>query len=383
MHAHPLLMQLDPDRRAPDRFEAARTQLDAGHDDNLLPTPPAPKRPKKTRFSRLAKLRARLIKRKMRKTVRRAAHSIEELGKKNPLVRNHFDDGGKTIYNYLRTHRNKYTRHVGAHFIMNLYEAGPDVLADFATKQREHGWHFRLTLQELEALWKAREETCMYSRISNVRYTTNVFSQLTNRKQLMRMLGLGAAAGSAGILLGLGELFFFAKQWSQDLLETWFGVSFTRDTSSETNDEFVDLANRITDGAVNPDGSLDAEIVARGIADLVESLEDAGDAETAVSYMNADIGYILGILTGIILLVIGRGVAQLIKEGFTGAVTKIDAIIDDMDDYCNWKLGRHPRPSDIDPSRLDPAIRGDARARRQDYPSYTGIHDDTDGGDDD
>jgi|GEM_PF-3910710 len=284
---------------------------------------------------------------------KRCAKTVDHIRGNNPLVRADFNDGGKTMYSYLRTHRNKYTRHIGAHFLMRLYEIDPDILAGFAEKQRKHGWHFKLNDTELAALCHARDATCTHSRISGLRYTTNVFEQVANRKQIGRMLGLGAVAGSAGILLGLGELFFFAKQYSRDLMENTLGISWEEPAQQGANSEFVGLAKEITDGAVNPDGSLDAEIVATRIEDLVESMELSGSPDAAVNYLNADTTYIIGVISGIILLIVGRGIIQLIIEGFTGAVSKIDALVHDMDDYCNWKLGRSPHLSDIDPSRLE------------------------------
>lgn len=283
----------------------------------------------------------------------RITSTVDYLQGHHRLVRADFHDGGKTMYNYLRTHRNRYNRHVGARFLMRLYEAGPDILAGFADRQRDHGWHFRLTDTELEALCLARDTTCTRSRIAGLRYSTNVFNQVANRKQLARMLGLGAVAGSAGLLLGLSELFFFAKEYSKDFLENTLGIRWFDPDSNSQNDEFIALANQITDGAVNPDGSLDAVMVADRIADLVESLEESGSAQQALSYMNADTSYIIGVISGIILLVVGRGIIQLVIEGFAGTVSKIDALVHDMDEYCEWKLGRSPFPSDIDPARLE------------------------------
>lgn len=291
---------------------------------------------------------------------KRISSGIDDLRGHNRLVRADFHDGGKTMYSYLKTHRNRYNRNVGARFLMSLYETGPEVLAHFADRQRDHGWHFRLTDAELEALCLARDTTCTRSRIANLRYSTNIFNQVANRKQLTRMLGLGAVAGSAGLLLGLSELFFFAKEYSKDFLENTIGISWFDPNNTGQNEQFITLANKVTEGAVNPDGSLDAEVVAARISDLVDSLESADSAQLALSYLNADTSYIIGVISGIILLVVGRGIIQLIIEGFAGTVSKIDALVRDMDEYCEWKLGRSPFPSDIDPARLEDFTRGHA-----------------------
>lgn len=267
----------------------------------------------------------------------------EDVRGSSSLIKADFDIGGKTMHSYLRTHRNKYYRNVGAHFLMNLYNAGPEVLAEFAEKHREFGWHFPLTTKEQLALKNARDQTCTYSHISGLRYSTNIFNQLANKKQLLRMLGLGAVAGSAGILLGLSELFFFAKEYSKDLLSNLLGFEWFDETASN-NAEFVDLANEITAGAINPDGSLDAEIVAGRIEELVESMQTAANSETVIKYMSADTSYVVGIISGILLLVIGRGMVQLVLEGVTQTVTKVDALVRDMDEFCEWKLGRSPFP---------------------------------------
>lgn len=269
---------------------------------------------------------------------------LDEVRGTSSLIKADFDIGGKTMHSYLRTHRNKYYRNVGAHFLINLYAAGPEVLSGFAEKHREFGWHFPLTAKEQLALKAARDETCTHSHISGLRYSTNIFNQLANKKQLLRMLGLGAVAGSAGILLGLGELFFFAKEYTKDLLGRLLGATWSEADASD-NSEFVDLANAITAGAVNRDGTLDAEIVADRIEELVTSLEAASNSETVVRYMSADTSYVIGIISGILLLVIGRGMVQLILEGVTQTVTKVDALVRDMDAYCEWKLGRSPFPS--------------------------------------
>ncbi len=269
---------------------------------------------------------------------------IDDLRGTSRLIKADFDIGGKTMHSYLCTHRNKYYRNVGAHFLINLYEAGPEVLASFADKHKEFGWHFPLTSKEQMALKDARDATCTHSHISGLRYTTNIFNQLANKKQLLRMLGLGAVAGSAGILLGLSELFFFAKEYSKDLLSNLLGIDWVQAKSPADNAEFVALANDITAGALNPDGTLDPTIVADRIEELVASLETAQDAESVVKYMSADTTYIVGIISGILLLVIGRGMVQLVLEGVTQTVTKVDALVRDMDEFCEWKLGRSPFP---------------------------------------
>tara|TARA_R100000687_G_scaffold78708_1_gene72266 strand:- start:512 stop:1492 length:981 start_codon:yes stop_codon:yes gene_type:complete len=279
-----------------------------------------------------------------KQAIEKLQDGIEYMRGHNRFVRADFDDGGKTLHSYLSTHRNKYYRHVGAHFLVALYEAGPEIFQGFAEKQRKHGWHFDLTHEESEALKRARDITCTHTRIANLRYTTNVFEQIANKKQLMRMLGLGAVAGSAGILLGLGELFFFFKETAKKLSKNVLGLNLDGGSAENDNAQFVELAKEITAEAVNPDGTLDAEQVAIGIENLVMTLEEAGSAETAVNAMNGNITYIIGILTGIIFLVVGRGLVQLILEGLNGAMSKIDALVCDMDDYANWKLGRSPFP---------------------------------------
>ncbi len=95
---------------------------------------------------------------------------------------------------------------------------------------------------------------------------------------------------------------------------------------------------------MNADGSLNAEIVASRIADLVTSLEEAASASTVVKYMNADTSYVVGIISGILILIIGRGMVKLALEGVTQTVSKVDELVRDMDDFCEWKLGRSPFP---------------------------------------
>ena len=295
------------------------------------------------------------VRRASRRLMNQASRTVDHVRGTHRLIRADFNDGGRTMHAYLRTHKTRYMRHVGAHFLMELYRSGPDVLSGFAARHSDHGWHFRLTDDELEALRKARNATCATSRISRLRYTTNIFNHITNRKQLGRMLGLGVVAGSAGILLSLSELFFFAKEYTRDLLSSTLGLTWidTAQAHPGQNAQFVDLARKITDGAVGSDGSLDPDIVAARVSDLVETMKSAGDPKEAVAYMTADTSYIIGIISGIVLLVIGRGIVQLVVEGFSGTAVKIDALVRDMDAYCDWKIGRSPFPSDIDPARLD------------------------------
>lgn len=262
------------------------------------------------------------------------------------LVREDFDDGAKTLVSYIQTHQMRYNRHVGAHFMLALDAQGPGVLQAFAERQRLYGWHFDLTPAEEIALRKARDATCTQSRIANLRYGTNVFQQLANPKQLGRMLGLGFVAGSAGVLLALGEVFLFAKEATRDLLEDRLGVTFASDTAREKA-EFVTIAEEITDGAVTASGDLDANLVAERVEDLVRAIESAGSAEAAVNVASRDWSYLIGVVSGIIFLVIGRGLVKLVLEGVTGAVAKIDALVDDMDSYCEWRLGRSPYPPEV------------------------------------
>lgn len=259
------------------------------------------------------------------------------------LVREDFHDGGRTLVSYIQTHQMKYNRHVGAHFLLALHAEGPEVLEHFAQRQKIYGWHFDLTTAEEKALRVARDATCTYTKIANLRYGTNVFQQLANPKQIGRMLGLGFVAGSAGVLLALGEVFVFAKEATRGIMEDRFGITFASDTAREKA-EFVDLAKEVTESARLENGDLDPQIVADRIEDLVRAIESAGSTETAVNLASRDWSYVLGIISGIIFLVIGRGLVKLVLEGVTGAVSKIDGLIDDMDAYCEWRLGRSPYP---------------------------------------
>lgn len=279
------------------------------------------------------------IKANARDIMQRLGDWIDMIQGSSDLIRADFEIGGKTMYSYLRTHRNRYHRNVGAHFLVNLYESGPEVLEHFAERHREFGWHFPLTHVEQTALRAARDTTCAHSHISGLRYTTNIFNQLANRKQLLRMLGLGLVAGSAGILLGLSELLFIAKERAKEMLGDFLGMQF--DAGSQ-NQEFINLANKITEGASGADGQLDQGLVAERIGDLVASLEQAQNSNEALHLMNADFTYVIGIISGILLLVIGRGLVQLVVEGLNGAVNKIDSLVKDMDEFCDWKLGRSP-----------------------------------------
>lgn len=273
----------------------------------------------------------------------RIAQWVEHTRGNNALVRADFGDGTRTLYKYLVTHRNKYRRHVGAHFLIALIEAGDDVFEGFSERHREHGWHFDLTEIESRALLKARDMTCAHSHVSNLKYTTNIFEQVTNAKQLVRMLGLGAVAGSAGILLGLSEILFFAKETTRDFLRNTLSLDWgLLESATGNTDEFVTIAKEITDGAVNRDGTLDATLVAERIETLIATMEASGDADKAARMMNADVTYVIGVLTGIAVLIVGRGLIQLVLEGLHGATSKIDALVSDMDAYANWKLGRSP-----------------------------------------
>ncbi|MEO0486412.1 MAG: hypothetical protein AAF092_10925 [Pseudomonadota bacterium] len=268
------------------------------------------------------------------------------------FVREDFKDGGNTLISYIETHHMKYDRHVGAHFLRALHDAGPEVLEHFANRQRLFGWHFDLTPAEETALRRARDATCAVTRVSNLRYGTNVFLQLANRKQLGRMIGLGFVAGSAGVLLALGEVFVFAKEATRGFLEDRFDITFAT-SAARDKAEFVALAEEVTEGAVTQTGDLDAQIVADRIEDLVRTIESSGNADAAVQVATRDWSYLIGVISGILLLIIGRGLIKLVLEGFTGAVAKIDALIDDMDAYCDWRLGRAPYPPE------SPFLRGD------------------------
>jgi hypothetical protein len=240
----------------------------------------------------------------------------------------------------------KYNRHVGAHFLLALHAQGPEVLENFAKRQRLQGWHFDMTTAEELALRKARDATCTYTRIANLRYGTNMFQQLANPRQLGRMLGLGIVAGSAGVLLALGEVFVFAKEATRGLLEDRFGVTFA-DAAARDEAQFVVLAEQITAGAVTETGDLDAGIVADRIQDLVGTIRSVGNTESAVNVASRDWVYLIGVVSGIVFLVIGRGLVKLSIEGVTGAVAKIDALIEDMDAWCEWRLGRSPYPPEV------------------------------------
>lgn len=285
----------------------------------------------------------------VRRGLARLGRAVEHIRGHNPFVRPDFDDGAATLHKYLVTHKVRYRKHVGAHFLIALIESGDGVFESFAERHRTHGWHFELTPAERDALARARDRTCMHSRTSNLRYTTNIFEQVTNNKQLVRMLGLGAAAGSAGILLGLSEILFFARETTRDFLTETLGLNWQiLTTPARETDAFVELARDITTGAQGADGSLDPTIVAERIERLVSAMETAGDAEAAARVATADVKYIIGVLTGIVLLVVGRGFIQLVMEGLSGAVGKIDALVEDMDAYANWMLGRSPHAAAAD-----------------------------------
>lgn len=262
----------------------------------------------------------------------------------NKFVREDFQDGGNTLVRYIETHRMKYQRHVGAHFVMALHKQGAGALTDFVEKQRLYGWHFPLTPAQEAALTDARDKTSAYVQISNLRYGRNVWEQIANSKQLVRAIGLGAVASTAVIAVTLTEFMLFARAALKTLVENTFGVTILARGDAAASDEFVELANDITSETMRPDGTLDPDMVAERIATLVRAIEESASVEAAVNVTTGDYTYIIGVFSGIAFLVIGRGLAKLIAEGFSGAVRKIDAFVHDMDDYCDFVLGRSPFP---------------------------------------
>ena len=277
----------------------------------------------------------------IRSALRRVARRID---KRNRFVREDFVDGGNTLVQYIRTHRMKYQRHVGAHFIVALHRKSETALAEFAEKKRVHGWHFPLNAAEEAAMIEARDRTSADVRIANLRYGRNVWDQLANTKQLMRAIGLGAVASTAVIAVPLTEFMLFAREALKRMVENTFGVTILDNTSAAEADQFVALANNITAETMRDDGTLDPDLVADRIATLVHALEQSENVEAAVNATVGDYTYLIGVVSGIAFLVIGRGLAKLVAEGFSGAVSKIDAFVHDMDDYCEFVLGRSPFP---------------------------------------
>ncbi|MCH2163979.1 MAG: hypothetical protein MK098_04915 [Marinovum sp.] len=279
--------------------------------------------------------------RAIRSSLRRLADRIDE---RNKFVREDFADGGQTLVSYIATHRMKYQRHVGAHFITALHAQGEEAFSEFAQKQRIYGWHFPLSRAEEIAMVEARDKTSAYVQVANLRYGRNVWGQLANSKQLVRALGLGAVASTAVIAVTISEFMLFAREAVRSLVERTFGVTILDATTSSDTDAFIDLANDITRAATQTDGSLDSAVVAEKIAELVSTIEQSENVEAAVNATSGDYMYLIGVFSGISVLVIGRGLAKLIAEGFSGAVKKIDAFVHDMDDYCEFVLGRSPFP---------------------------------------
>ncbi len=250
----------------------------------------------------------------------------------------------------------KYQRHVGAHFITALHRHGPDAFAEFAQKQRQFGWHFPLNAVEKAAMSEARDKTSAYVQVANLRYGRDVSDQLANSRQLVRAIGLGAVASTAVIAVTLTEFMLFAREAFKRLVENTFGVRILDQTAAADAAAFFDLAKDITDGARQEDGDLDPGVVAKLIADLVAAIENSGSVEAAVKVTSGDYMYLVGVISGIAFLVIGRGLAKLIAEGFSGAARKIDAFVTDMDAYCDYVLGRSPYPPE-DADFLDTAAK--------------------------
>jgi len=288
---------------------------------------------------------------------------------RNRFVREDFADGARTLVSYINTHRMKYQRHVGAHFIVALHAKGEEAFAEFVARQQIYGWHFPLNEAERAAMTEARDKTCAHVKVANMRYARNVWGQLANSKQLVRAIGLGAVASTAVIAVTLTEFVLFARHAVKSLAERLFGVTILENTSPEEAAAFVELAQDITAEAALPDGTLDADVVAERIADLVDAIEASASVETAVNVTSGDYTYLIGVISGILLLVIGRGLARLIAEGFSGAVSKIDAFVHDMDDYCEYVLGRSPfPPADADYVLLGKDVQAAQAARNNDSP---------------
>ena len=285
---------------------------------------------------------------------------IRRFRETNRFVRADFGAGSRTLIGYLRTHRNRYRRRVGAHFLIALDEAGEGVLDSFMSRHRQHGWHFRLTPTEVAALRAARDATCARTHIANLRYLTNVFDQLFNLRQLGRMIALGAAAGSAGILIAASEIFFVVREEARGAIMRLTGIDIDGAARRAEADTFKDLAADITQGAMRADGTLDSDVVAARIETLVEAIEAGQSADAAAGYLSDGSWYVVGIVTGVLGLVLFRGLLQLAKEGIGGAVEKIDAMVSDIDAFCNWRLGRTgiaPPPAGLPGDFLLPGAR--------------------------
>ena len=261
----------------------------------------------------------------------------------NRLIRADFDAGAKTLYDYVRTHRTRYRTHVGAHFVVALYETDPRLLREFARKQRMEGWHADLTQAEETALRIARDATSKEEAISHLRYGTNVFDHLFNMRQIGRIVGLGVIAGSAGLLVAAGELFFLARQSARGLVLDWTGIDISGSEQAARAEESAALAGTLIERSRGADGTLDEAALAAGVDELLVAIDAGQDAGEAAAYLSGGSSYLVGVLTGVALLVaaiLARGIVKVGLEGAVGTVTKIDRLVRDLDAWCDWRLGR-------------------------------------------
>lgn len=240
----------------------------------------------------------------------------------------------------VRTHihhlRNQHRDNVGAQFFLNLCEQGIPQTIDFMTRFSEYGIKLELKPNELAALEKAAKATTMNARTGDLGIARNTGHHLINRRNLLILAGTSIAGGSAIV-------------WSRGKTAVGEAIEEVSEIARlERRRKFDEIAAEIIDeskpfmqsknrNAVSAHGKIDEEKLLSAISERLRSGEEKNKNQN-----NTD-DFIKSSLTGLALAAaFAYAIFHVSTNVYQETNNKKARIIEDLDQFCRYKLDRLP-----------------------------------------
>jgi hypothetical protein len=267
-----------------------------------------------------------------------------EIGKKIkggiPFSQNDPKAGAQALYDYLMTHENIFRDNVGAHFFIAMYEQDPslELLYGFLGKFGEFGYHLKLDEDEQKCLERARDETHPATRMGDLIAPKQMIHSVMNRRKALTLFGLGAVAGGTALVVGLSDVFLIARSYVGQFMNDTFGVDLSKIDPIEARNYQAEASRLIRLSMV--DGKINEELLRNNLADFLESRDERQAIRQGRNRERA----LVGVLSGVSVIIMGRATMLLMTESFKETRHKREEFVTMLDGFCNYKLGRTPFP---------------------------------------
>ncbi len=245
-----------------------------------------------------------------------------------------YQGGLRHTLGFIKSHRNLFTDHIGAHFLVNLHEAGNGTLDNFAARFARENYDITLTPVEETCLQRAALQTNMVEGFRSTSVMESMRSNMLSRRGAV-FVGMGGVFGLLGAVIA-------SKDPVLAMLDKNFDIPLLNRNEHDACEQIILAAEKKID-ALPENERTTARIEAvyeKELCDITHKITIKGLDEETMDWAKIAKVTALSAVSGFGLALLVKGVPSFIAGSIGDSRDKTMRRIEQLDDFCETRINR-------------------------------------------